>query len=74
MKKVTGKFVRERIVHSKSLLSYQKTGEELSVEYRNIIKNGRVVYAEFNEDDSCKIIYEVTGRFLRERIRGNFRR
>ncbi len=74
MKKITNKFVRERIAYSKNPMSYSSTGTELTKEYKDIIKNGKVIDVQFKNDDSCRIIYEVKARYLRERIRGNLKK
>ncbi len=74
MKKITNKFVRERIAFAKNPMTYSTTGTELTKEYKDIIKNGKVIDVQFKDDDSCSIRYEVSARFLRERIRGNLRK
>ena len=70
-KKIANRFVKERLTNTKKPVDYSSTGYVITREFKQLIKNGKVLKIRYNKDDSCEIVYQVEGRFLKERVQGN---
>ncbi len=67
--KIIEKFIRARSenVHINTP-DYQFYESQLNVEFSNLVKGGTIVTSTFDDDDNCKIVYQVEKKNLRKEV------